>query len=118
MVQKILAHLNIKVTNEDIFENAVTVEPDAKSSGISSSMITKIGKAGRTLENLLQSYNTSRCHGIEILLEQDVGGHPRVTKTKKVIGGLSYKLAELTVKRNRNVETTWLYFVFTICIFF
>ena len=136
MLQKILSHLNINVTNEDILENAVTVEflitqehrslqlktirtsleclkckrnpeePDSKSSGISSSTITKIGKAGITLDNLLQSYNTSRRRGNEILLGQDIGGHPRVTKTKKVIDGLSYKLAELMEKRNRNVDTT------------
>lgn len=135
MLQRLLAHPNIDIINDLILENVMTVEslitqeqrslqckilktsleclkhkpnpqePDAKPSGISTSMMIKIAKAGITLEDILQSYNTSGRRGIEILLMQDVGGHPRVTKTKKVIDNLSYKLAELTEK-SKLVDTT------------
>jgi len=59
-----------------------------KSVGLSSHMIKKIAVAGITLDNLLQCYSSSKQQGIKILLAQNVGGKPRITKAKKIIDQL------------------------------
>lgn len=52
---------------------------------LSSSMMDKIGRTGLTYRDFCYAYNTEESDGIVKLLTMDIGGKPRVTKSKKVI---------------------------------
>lgn len=52
---------------------------------LSESMRAKIAKAGFSLHDLQNVFNEKGEEGIELLLSEDVGGRPRVTKSKKII---------------------------------
>ncbi|KYN15258.1 hypothetical protein ALC57_12525 [Trachymyrmex cornetzi] len=117
MLEKLIKHPQINITKDDIQKNAKRthffISPkasqllsnalkqslqceegseDQKSVGLSSHMIKKIDAAGITLDNLLQCYSSSKQQGIKILLAQNVGGKPRITKSKKIIDQLCAKL--------------------------
>jgi len=117
MLEKLIKHPQINITKNDIQKNAKSthffISPKAsqllfntlkqslqcekgsegqKSVGLSSHMIKKIAVAGITLDNLLQCYSSSKEQGIKILLAQNVGGKPRITKAKKIIDQLCAKL--------------------------
>jgi len=116
MLEKLIKHPQINITKDDIQKNAKSthffISPKTsqllfntlkqslqcekgsegqKSVNLSSHMIKKIAAAGITLDNLLQ-YSSSKQQGIKILLAQNVGGKPRITKTKKIIDQLCAKL--------------------------
>ena len=62
---------------------------------ITSSMRTKIAKAGINKALLLGTFKTSGSSGIKLLLGEDVGGRPRVTKQSKSVNSI-IKLLSLT----------------------
>lgn len=45
-------------------------------------MIGKMAEAGITLDLLQNAYKKGNDKGIELLLGEDIGGRPRITKTK------------------------------------
>lgn len=52
---------------------------------VSNNMINKIAEIGITLHHLQLAYTTNKEKGVINLFTEDVGGHPRISKSKKVI---------------------------------
>ncbi|XP_043289283.1 uncharacterized protein [Venturia canescens] len=123
VLQQLVTHPAINIEKKDIFENSKTVNcliskknisatvscfkrdlqifnlsNDKENGRVSSGMITKIVAAGITLDNLFQVYKSSGEKGINILLAQDIGGKPRVSKNKKVISDLCKRISFLCRK--------------------
>ncbi|XP_034952438.1 uncharacterized protein [Chelonus insularis] len=69
---------------------------DKEKRGLSSGMIKKIAEAGILLKKLRETYATNGNTGITILLGQDVGGKPRVTKSKAIINAMITRLIEIS----------------------
>ncbi|XP_043281560.1 uncharacterized protein [Venturia canescens] len=100
----------VGVTEENLRSNAVTVKSiitqeiqaaktadikkglDCLKNGVSIGMLTKIAKAGITIENLTKSLLDGGEDAVVMLLGVDVNGRPRVTKNKRVLQNL---IAEL-----------------------
>lgn len=67
---------------------------------ISANMITKIVTAGLTLDQLEKTFNIHGEDGITMLLGEDIGGRPRVTKNKTVLRKLCDALKTRSVQSN------------------
>lgn len=52
---------------------------------ITKTMINKICKAGLSFSDLEFAYREKKSMGVELLLREDVDGHPRVTNTRRII---------------------------------
>ena len=52
---------------------------------VSKGMRKKIAEAGISMKHLKEAFSKGGNKGVELLLGEDVGGRPRVTKTKKII---------------------------------
>ncbi|XP_074096708.1 uncharacterized protein LOC141525906 [Cotesia typhae] len=80
-------------------QNKDSAEAKKVCSGISITMINKIAEAGISKEQILESSRKNGSQGISILLGQDVGGKPRVTKSSAMIKKLCTKISEI-IKNN------------------
>lgn len=60
--------------------------------GLSVHMIKKMAMTGITFDTVSKCFKSSGPKGIRILLAQDVGGKPRITKSQKIIDSLCTKL--------------------------
>ncbi|KAK0075914.1 hypothetical protein PV326_011190, partial [Microctonus aethiopoides] len=109
VLQKLVEHNNIDIKIKDIMENFksvheimmekaekikcneiqkslqfLLVDKNKKyDGGLSIHMIKKMAVTGITFENLRQCFESNGPKGIRILLAQDVGGKPRITKKSK-----------------------------------
>lgn len=63
--------------------------------GVSVGMVTKISKAGISLDVLQKAYTTGGENAVKMLLGEDLGGRPRVTKTEKIISAIIEQLERL-----------------------
>ncbi|XP_077277842.1 uncharacterized protein LOC143906004 [Temnothorax americanus] len=53
--------------------------------GVSAGMIAKMAKAGLSLDVLQKTYSDGNEHAVKMLLAEDIGGRPRVTKAERII---------------------------------
>ncbi|KAK0074098.1 hypothetical protein PV326_012738, partial [Microctonus aethiopoides] len=82
VLQKLIEHNPIDIKVKDIMENFKSVHE------IMMEKAEKIKLTGITFENLRQCFESNGLKGIRILLAQDVGGKPRITKSQKIIDTL------------------------------
>lgn len=61
---------------------------------ISKNMINKIAKAGLSLRDMQFVYRERKNVGVDLLLREDVHGHPRVTNTKRIINQIVLGIEE------------------------
>lgn len=70
------------------------------SNGISKGMLTKIAVTGISYEILQKTWNDNGAEGVRLLLAEDIGNGPRVTKTKKIIEKVIMELQLMLNKEN------------------
>ena len=66
-------------------------------------MIKKIVEAGISEKQILESFIKNGYEGLTILLGQDVGGEPRVNKSKAIIKKFCIKIREI-IKNDNNTK--------------
>lgn len=118
VLQKLVEYKDININRKDILENfkslykimnqgaekikfnkiqktlqCLLVDKNKKEDGgLSVHMIKKMAMTGITFDTVSKCFKSSGPKGIRILLAQDVGGKPRITKSQKIIDSLCTKL--------------------------
>ncbi|XP_024892943.1 uncharacterized protein LOC112468124 [Temnothorax curvispinosus] len=65
--------------------------------GVSAGMIAKMAKAGLSLDVLQKAYSDGNEHAVKMLLAEDIGGRPRVTKAERIIKAVVEELKRQNV---------------------
>lgn len=104
---------SVGINNEELRSNTVTVHSilmaqveaaktkgnrrglDCLKGGVSTGMLTKMAKAGVTIDSLKKSYSDGGEDAVTMLLGEDVNGRPRVTKNKKILLNLITEIKKL-----------------------
>lgn len=69
---------------------------------LSNGMISKIAGVGISLHHLQLAYTKNKDKGVENLFTEDVGGCPRITKSKKIIQGAILGIKKSLENNNNN----------------
>lgn len=74
----------VQIIQKSALKNTNKVIMDCMKGSVSVGMIGKMTEAGITLDLLQRAYKKGN-KGIELLLGEDIGGRPKVTKNKKIL---------------------------------
>ncbi|XP_072754393.1 DNA polymerase III PolC-type-like isoform X1 [Anoplolepis gracilipes] len=93
----------IQIIQKSALKNANKITMDCMKGSVSDGMIDKMAEAGITLDLLQRAYKEGN-KGIELLLSEDIGGRPRITKNKKILRNV-FSEVKKTLESTQNTES-------------
>ncbi|XP_077256220.1 uncharacterized protein LOC143894059 [Temnothorax americanus] len=88
---------NIVKEQEKMVEQTNKAALQSLKPGVSAVTIAKMAKAGLSLDVLQKTYSDGNEHAVKMLLAEDIGGRPRITKAERIIKAVVEELKRQNV---------------------